>query len=260
LLAVSSFSSKVALITGGSSGIGLATAETFARRGASVVIAARNAERGARALEAIRTQNTNAEFVQTDLSVYDQVERLVRTTVDRFGRLDCAVNCAASDEVGLGLTADLTEQEFDRAFALNFKSVWLCMKHQLKQMLGQNSGGAIVNVSSVNGLGGVPGGGTYAAAKAGIVALGKSAAMEYAKQGIRVNALVAGAYDTPLLRKAIDRYANGDASAYTNRSPLGRIGRPEEAAEVAVWLCSEESSYITGDAVIADGGMTCWAR
>lgn len=257
---MSSLSSKVALVTGGTSGLGLATAQVFARRGASVIIAARNVERGTRALETLRAGGARAEFVETDVSVYDHVERLIRTTVERFGRLDFAVNNAASDEAGLGLTADLSEEEFDRAMALNLKSVWLCMKHELRQMLAQGDGGAIVNVSSVNGLGGVPGAGTYAAAKAGIVALAKSAAMEYAAKGIRVNALVAGAYDTPMLRKAIDRYSKGDTSAYTARIPLGRIGRPEEAAEAAVWLCSEESSYITGNALIADGGMTAWAR
>jgi NAD(P)-dependent dehydrogenase (short-subunit alcohol dehydrogenase family) len=256
---VPSFSSQVALVTGGTSGIGLATAQAFARRGASVVIAGRNAERGARALDTIRAGGARAEFVQTDLSVYDQVERLVRATVEQFGRLDAAVNCAASDEAGMGLLADLSEEDFDRAFDLNFKSVWLCMKHQLIQMLAQGSG-AIVNVSSVNGLGGVPGGGTYAAAKAGIVALAKSAAMEYAAKGIRVNALVAGAYETPLLRRAIERYGGGDETKYTARIPLGRIGRPEEAAEAAFWLCSPESSYVTGNAMIVDGGVTCWAR
>lgn len=251
---------RVALITGGTSGLGLATARAFAARGVSVVIAARDVERGAAALESLRADGAQAAFVQTDVAVNDQVQRLVDATVERFGRLDFAVNSAASDEAGLGLTADLSEEEFDRAMALNFKSVWLCMKYELRQMLAQGDGGAIVNISSVNGLGGVPGAGTYAAAKAGIVALAKSAAMEYATKGIRVNALVAGAYDTPMLRKAIERYSKGDTSAYTSHIPLGRIGRPEEAAEAAVWLCSEESSYITGNALIADGGMTSWAR
>jgi len=251
---------KVALVAGGSSGIGLATAHAFARRGASVVIAARNLQRGAAALFALRAAGAEAEFMPADLSVHDAVASLVRAVVERYNRLDFAVNSAATDEVGMGLTADLSEEDFDRALALNLKSTWLCMKYELRQMIAQGEGGAIVNISSINGLGGVPGGSTYAVAKAGVIALAKSAAMEYAAQRIRVNALVAGAYDTPLLRRAIEQYAKGDTSVYTSRIPLGRIGRPEEAAEAVVWLCSDESSYVTGNALIVDGGMTSWAR
>ncbi|HTA72836.1 MAG TPA: glucose 1-dehydrogenase [Gemmatimonadaceae bacterium] len=251
---------KVALVTGGSSGIGLATAHLFARQGASVVIAARNPQRGAAALYALRAAGADAEFVQTDVSLNDEVSALMRAVIERYDRLDFAVNSAATDEVGMGLTADLSEADFDSAIALNLKSVWLCMKYEIKRMLEQREGGSIVNVSSVNGLGGVPGAGTYAVAKAGVIALAKSAAMEYAARRIRVNALVAGAYDTPLLRRAVERYAKGDTSAYTSRIPLGRIGNPEEAAEAAVWLCSEASSYVTGNAMIVDGGMTSWAR
>jgi len=251
---------KVALVTGGSSGIGLATAHLFARQGASVVIAARNPQRGAAALYALRAAGADAEFVQTDVSVNDEVSALVRAVIERYDRLDFAVNSAATDEVGMGLTADLSEAEFDSAIALNLKSTWLCMKYEIKRMLEQREGGSIVNVSSVNGLGGVPGAGTYAVAKAGVIALAKSAAMEYAARRIRVNALVAGAHDTPLLRRAVERYAKGDTSAYTSRIPLGRIGNPEEGAEAAVWLCSEASSYVTGSSLIVDGGMTSWAR
>jgi NAD(P)-dependent dehydrogenase (short-subunit alcohol dehydrogenase family) len=251
---------KVALVTGGSSGIGLATAHVFARHGASVVIAARNPQRGAAALYALRAAGAEAEFMQADVAVNDEVYSLVRAVVERYNRLDFAVNSAATDEVGLGLTADLSEDEFDQAIALNLKSTWLCMKYELTQMIAQGEGGALVNVSSVNGLGGVPGAGTYAVAKAGVIALAKSAAMEYATKRIRVNALVAGAYDTPMLRRAVERYAKGDTSAYTSRIPLGRIGKPEEAAEAAVWLCSDASSYVTGNALIVDGGMTSWAR
>jgi NAD(P)-dependent dehydrogenase (short-subunit alcohol dehydrogenase family) len=251
---------KVALVTGGSSGIGLATAHLFARQGASVVIAARNPQRGAAALYALRAAGADAEFVQTDVSLNDEVSALMRAVIERYDRLDFAVNSAATDEVGMGLTADLSEADFDSAISLNLKSVWLCMKYEIKRMLEQREGGSIVNISSVNGLGGVPGAGTYAVAKAGVIALAKSAAMEYAARRIRVNALVAGAYDTPLLRRAVERYAKGDTSAYTSRIPLGRIGNPEEAAEAAVWLCSEASSYVTGNAMIVDGGMTSWAR
>jgi NAD(P)-dependent dehydrogenase (short-subunit alcohol dehydrogenase family) len=175
---------KVALVTGGSSGIGLATAHLFARQGASVVIAARNPQRGAAALYALRAAGADAEFVQTDVSVNDEVSALLRAVIERYDRLDFAVNSAATDEVGMGLTADLSEAEFDSAIALNLKSTWLCMKYEIKRMLEQREGGSIVNVSSVNGLGGVPGAGTYAVAKAGVIALAKSAAMEYAARRI----------------------------------------------------------------------------
>jgi NAD(P)-dependent dehydrogenase (short-subunit alcohol dehydrogenase family) len=253
-------SGKVALVTGGTSGIGLATAAAFVARGASVVIVARDPVRGARALATIGGPAGAVEFVRADVADADQVERLVARTVERFGRLDYAVNNAGSGEAGMNaLTADLSDSEFDRAMALNFRSVWLCMKHELTQFVRQGSGGAIVNVSSVNGLGGVPGAAPYAAAKAGIIALAKSAAMEYAGHGIRVNAFVAGAYDTPLLRSAMAA-AHATEDAYAARIPLHRIGQPAEAAATIVWLCSDESSYVTGHTMIGDGGLTAWAR
>jgi NAD(P)-dependent dehydrogenase (short-subunit alcohol dehydrogenase family) len=165
-------------------------------------------------------------------------------------------------------TMDYDDEEFERALSVNLTSVWLCMKHELRQMLRQGSGGgAIVNTSSVNGLGGVRGAAPYAVAKAGVIALSKSAAQEYATSGIRVNAFVAGAFETPMLRTAMERNTGGDPARleaveqiYKGLIPLGRIGRPEEAAEAVVWLCSDAASYITGHTFIADGGMTAWAR
>jgi NAD(P)-dependent dehydrogenase (short-subunit alcohol dehydrogenase family) len=259
---------RVALVTGGSSGIGLATARAFAARGASVVIAARGHERGEVALESIRALGAAAEFVATDVSQEAQVEALVAHTVDRFGRLDFAFNNAASAEVGVfKATADFSLDEWQQAMAFDLTSVWLCMKCEITQMLRQGTGGAIVNTSSVNGLGGVRGASPYAAAKAGVIALTKSAAMEYAPNGIRVNTLVPGAFETPMLRSAINAHAKGDPqvvaateAVYTRLTPLGRIGRPEEAAEAVLWLCSGSSSFITGFSLIADGGMTAWAR
>ena len=201
---------KVALITGGNSGIGRATAQVFAREGAKVVIAARNAERGEEVVKEIQKSGGEAFFVTTDVSESEQIENLVNKTVERYGRLDCAVNNAAAYTGAFSLTADFTEEEFDHTMAVDLKGVWLGMKFQIKQMLAQNpGGGAIVNTSSVNGLGGTPMGALYSAAKAGILGLSKSAALEYGTRGIRVNALAAGAFDTPMLNNAINRSTGG---------------------------------------------------
>lgn len=259
---------KVVLITGGSSGIGRAAAMGFARRGARVVIASRGKERGNRVVQEIQAQGAEAIFVATDVSQADQVKTLVEKIVGTFGRLDCALNNAVTIEEPLVMTADYTEEQFDRSIAFNLKSVWLCMREQIKQMLAQApAGGAIVNTSSVNGLGAARNAALYSAAKAGVLALTKAAALEYARQGIRVNALVAGAFRTPLLEEMMDRVSGGDPAAreeiekrYMEISPLGRIGKPEEAAEAALWLCSEASSYVTGHSMIVDGGMTAPMR
>lgn len=255
---------KVALVTGGSSGIGLAAAKAFAQEGARVVIAARGVQRGKDALRELEAQGAEAEFLPTDVSRAEEVEALVRHTIKRFGRLDFAFNNAATADVGVHKpTADYTEEEFDRALAFNLKSVWLCMKYEIQQMLQQGGGGAIVNTSSVNGLGGVAGGALYAAAKAGILGLTKSAAQEYAQQGIRVNALVAGGFRTPMLEGVFLHHAGGDPEGaraveqqLAQQIPLGRIGRPEEAAETVLWLCSDKASYVTGHSMIVDGGIT----
>jgi NAD(P)-dependent dehydrogenase (short-subunit alcohol dehydrogenase family) len=259
---------KVVLITGGSSGIGRAAALLFARRGARVVIAARGADRGARVVREVESAGGTAVFVATDVSEAGQVNALVRQTVEAFGRLDCAFNNAATVDEPFALTADFTEEQFDRSLAVNLKSVWLCMREEIGQMRAQDPpGGTIVNTSSVNGLGGVPRAALYAAAKAGVIALTKSAALEYARLGIRVNALVAGAFETPMLEDAMTRAAGGNpeakavlAQGYAQMVATGRIGRPEEAAEAAVWLCSEAASYVTGHSMIVDGGLTAAVR
>jgi len=257
---------KVAIITGGSSGIGRAAASAFAREGIQVVIAARGIERGTAAVREIEKAGGIALFVATDVSRADQVYELVRRTVEVFGRVDYAFNNAASAGV-LRMTAEFSEEEFDRGIASNLKSVWLCMKYEIEQMLAQEpKGGAIVNTSSINGLGGVRQGALYAAAKSGVLALTKSAAQEYAPI-IRVNALVAGAFRTPMLEGAMEQLSGGDQAAkdtierrYAQMVPLQRIGNPEEAAEAALWLCSDAASYVTGHSMIVDGGATAWAR
>jgi NAD(P)-dependent dehydrogenase (short-subunit alcohol dehydrogenase family) len=259
---------KVALITGGNSGIGRATAQVFAREGAKVVIAARNAERGEEVVKDIQKSGGEAFFVTTDVSKSEQIESLVNKTVERYGRLDCAINNAAAYTGAFSLTADFTEEEFDHTMAVDLKGVWLGMKFQIKQMLAQNpGGGAIVNTSSVNGLGGTPMGALYSAAKAGVLGLSKSAALEYGRRGIRVNALAAGAFDTPMLNNAINRSTDGNPEArkkaeesFKAMIALGRIGDPKEAGEVIAWLCSDAASYVTGHSMIADGGLTARFR
>ena len=262
------FEGKVALVTGGSSGIGRATAIAFAREGAQVVIAARGEERGLAVQREIEEAGGGAVFVACDVSRAEDVARLVATTVDRCGRLDCAFNNAASTEGAFKATADFSEEEYDRAMATTLKSVWLCLAHEIRQMLAQASaGGAIVNTSSLNGLGGAATASLYSAAKAGVLALTKSAAQEYATRGIRINALVAGAFRTPMLEGVFDIASAGDVEAraavearYSSMIPLARIGRAEEAAAVVLWLCSDEASYVTGHSMIADGGWSSSLR
>ncbi len=253
------FEGRVALITGGSSGIGRAATLAFARRGARVVVAARGEERGRAVVREVEEAGGKALFVATDVSRATDVERLLRETVDRFGRLDAAVNNAAADTGVFHTTVEFDEEEFDRTIAVNLKGVWLCMKHEIRQILGQEpTGGALVNVSSVNGLGAAARGSIYSASKAGVLALTKAAALEYAQAGVRVNALVPGAIDTPMLRGIFD-HMGGERAArqqYELRIPVARIGRPEEAADAIVWLCSEAASYVTGHSFIVDGGMT----
>jgi len=255
------FTGKVVLVTGGSSGIGRATALAFAREGARVMIASRGRERGEEVLAELRSGGAEAAFLATDVSRAEEVERLVGQTVERFGRLDCAFNNAATLEAEpFKPLHECSEADFDRAIAFNLKSVWLCMRREIEQMLRQGGGGAIVNTSSVNGLGGVPGAAFYAAAKAAILGLTKSAAIELAGQGIRVNALVAGAFRTPMLESVFQRHSPDDPSAaaavMAKSVPLGRIGAPEEAAQAVLWLCSDAASYMTGNSLIVDGGLT----
>jgi len=256
----SRFVGQVALVTGGSSGIGRATALAFGREGASVVIAGRGEERGAAVLSELRATDAAAEFVRTDVSQSGDVEALVARTLSRFGRLDIAVNNAAAIDVGVFKPlADYDESEFDGHMAANLKSVWLCMKHEIAHMIAQG-GGAIVNTSSVTGLGGAPNSALYAAAKAAVITLSKSAALEYAPLRVRVNALVPGAFRTPMLEHVLEQMSPGDPivaeQRYNKRIPLGRIGRPEEAADVVLWLCSDQATYVTGQAIVVDGGLT----
>jgi NAD(P)-dependent dehydrogenase (short-subunit alcohol dehydrogenase family) len=265
---MSSLQNKVVIVTGGTSGIGRAATLAFARAGARVVIAGRRPEVGEKLVQEVRGEGAEVRFVRADVSVAADVDRLIAATTHAFGRLDAAFNNAGTADGALALTADFSEEQFDRALTMNLKSVWLCMRAEIRQMLLQTpSGGAIVNTSSVNGLGGAPGGALYSAAKAGLLALTKSAAQEYATQGIRVNALVAGAFRTPMLEHVFATVGHtqpdGPAAVeaqYVGLIPMRRIGRPDEAAEAAVWLCSDAASYVTGHSMIVDGGMTAATR
>lgn len=254
---------KVILITGGTSGIGRATALLAAQRDYNIVIAGRSEQKAQQALGEVGATGASITFVQTDIADARQVEHLIHETVRLYGRLDHACNCAALDE-GLGiLLADVEEEDYDRQMGVNLKGMWLCMKYQIRQMLQQN-GGSIVNVSSINGLGGAKGASIYSAAKSGLLGLTKSAAQEYATAGIRVNALCAGAFRTPMLEGVFKKMnAENPAAvedAYNAYIPMNRIGNPAEAAEAILWLLSDQASYVTGHSMIADGGMSSSLR
>jgi NAD(P)-dependent dehydrogenase (short-subunit alcohol dehydrogenase family) len=242
---------KVALVTGGASGIGRSTALAFATVGARVVVADVDAGGGEATVSLIREGGGEATFVRADVTRAGEVDAMVRAVVEQYGRLDCAFNNAGSVERPFdGGFSDLPEEEFDRVIALNLKGVWLCLKAELRQMLVQG-GGAIVNTASIYGLvGGMPT--AYVASKHGVVGLTRAAALQHADAGVRVNAVCPGHIDTPLLRRA-----GPEAMArLPGRYPMGRIGMPEEVAQLVVWLCSDAASFATGGAYTVDGGFT----
>ena len=247
-------SGKVALVTGGASGIGRACAQLFAREGASVVVSDVALEGGHETVRLIEEDGGEAFFVEADVSKAAQVEALVGGTVEAYGHLDYAFNNAGIEGRMATNTADYLEEDWDRVIAVNLKGVWLCMKHEIAHMLRQG-GGSIVNNSSVEGLVGLPGTSAYAASKHGVVGLTKTAALEYAQSGIRVNAVCPGLIRTPM----VERYTGGDAETEAQWAaifePVGRMGSSEEVAEAVVWLCSEAASFVTGHAMAVDGGF-----
>jgi NAD(P)-dependent dehydrogenase (short-subunit alcohol dehydrogenase family) len=251
-------SGKAALVTGGSSGIGLATARVLCRAGTKVAISARDPVRGDAAAQALRKEGGEALFVPADVSRGQDVLRLVETVLGRWGRLDLAVNNASLADMRLAPTAELSEEEFDRIVAVSLKGVWLCMRHELPAML-RGGGGAIVNVSSVNGLAGTPMASAYCAAKHGVHGLSRTAAMEYGGQGVRVNVVCPGAHRTPMLEgvfATISPEAPDKAEAlYRARIPQGRLGDPEEAGRAIAWLLSADASYVNGGILTVDGGL-----
>jgi NAD(P)-dependent dehydrogenase (short-subunit alcohol dehydrogenase family) len=242
---------KVALVTGGASGIGRATALTFAREGAKLVVADMNDEGGQQTVHMITENGGEAIFVKTDVSKTVAVQALISKVVETYGRLDCAHNNAGISSGVRALTADYPEERWQQVLAVNLTGVWLCMKYEIVQML-HHGGGAIVNTASIAGLVGGAGGAAYTASKHGVVGLTKTAALEYAQQGIRVNCICPGYIQTPMTASNLsdpERQAQIIA-----REPIGRVGTPEEVAETVVWLCSDAASFVTGHAMTVDGG------
>lgn len=243
---------KVALVTGGGSGIGRATALAFAREGAKVVVADVVTEGGEETVRLVNAAGGEATFVKADVAKAAEVETLIKKTVETYGRLDCAFNNAGI-EGAIAPTADCTEENWDRVVDIDLKGVWLCMKYEISQMLKQGSG-AIVNTASVAGLVGFQGIPAYVAAKHGVNGLTKTAALEYAKSGIRVNAVCPGVIHTPMVERAF-RSSPQFGEAATALEPVGRLGKPEEIAEAVVWLCLDAASFVTGLPMAVDGGL-----
>src|SRR5215510_2016450 len=245
--------SKVALVTGGGSGIGRATALAFAREGAKVVVADVVVTGGEETVQMIKTAGGEAIFVKTDVAKPAEVEALVKKIVETYGRLDCAFNNAGIEGEATP-TVEYSEEGWNRVIDINLKGVWLCMKHEIPQMLKQG-GGAIVNTASVAGLVGFAGLSAYVASKHAVNGLTKTAALEYAKSGIRVNSVCPGVIRTPMVERFFS--ANPQASeSMAALEPVGRLGKPEEIAEAVVWLCSDAASFVTGLPMAVDGALT----
>src|SRR5271154_5039529 len=243
---------KTALVTGGTSGIGRDTAVLFAKAGAKVVVAGRREVEGNESVELVRAAGGEALFVKTDVSKASEVESLVKKTVEKFGRLDVAFNNAGIEGKWVPIVSQ-SEEDWDRTIDINLKGVWLCLKYEIRQMLKQGGGGAIVNMSSIAGMMGSAGAAAYSASKHAVIGLTKSAALENAKSGIRINAVCPAAIETPMGERIfgapeMNKYALG-------LHPLGRFGRPAEIAEAVVWMCSESASFMTGQSLVLDGGF-----
>jgi NAD(P)-dependent dehydrogenase (short-subunit alcohol dehydrogenase family) len=243
---------KVALITGGTSGIGAATARRMAELGAKVVITGRRQREGRRLVGDIRRNGGCAAFFPADLSRSDEARRIVPFTIETFGRLDYAFNNAGISGDNR-LLVDQTEENFDRVFAVNVKALFLLLQDEVKQMLAQGCGGSIVNAASVAGLLATPTAGPYVASKHAVLGLTKTAAVEYGRYGIRVNAVSPGAVRTEMLLAV---FGSEEVDRMGAVHPIGRIGRPEEIADAVAWLFSNESSYFSGQSLTLDGGLT----
>ena len=243
---------KVGLVTGGTSGIGRETAVLFAKAGAKVVVAGRRDKEGQETIEVVRAAGGDGLFVKTDVSKGSEVEALVQKTAEKFGRLDVAFNNAGIEGVWSPI-ARQSEQDFDRTIAINLKGVWLCLKYEIRQMLKQGTGGAIVNMSSTLGLVGAAGAAAYAASKHGVIGLTKAAALEIARHGIRINAVSPAVIETSMSERLFS--APQVHKVVLAQHPIGRFGTSKEIAEAVVWMCSDRASFMTGQSLVLDGGF-----
>ena len=243
-----SFENKVVIVTGAGSGIGRATALAFAQEGAKVVVSDFHEKDGQETVSQISSLGAEASFIKCDVSQEAQVKELVEKTIQKYGRLDCAYNNAGI-EGAPSSTVECSTENWDRTIDTNLKGVWLCMKYEIPEML-KHGKGSIVNCSSIAGLVGFETIPAYVASKHGVIGLTETAALEFAKKNIRVNAVCPGAIHTPML----DRFTHGEEQQMANQDPMGRIGRPEEIAESVLWLCSDKASYVTGQSLAVDGG------
>jgi NAD(P)-dependent dehydrogenase (short-subunit alcohol dehydrogenase family) len=243
---------KIGLITGGTSGIGRETAVLFAKAGAKVVVAGRREVEGEETIQLVRAAGGDGLFVKTDVSKASQVQTLIQKVVQGFGSLDIAFNSAGIEGVWAPIVRQ-SEEDWDRTIDINLKGVWLCLKYELRQMLKQGGGGAIVNMASTIGLIGSAGVAAYSASKHGVIGLTKTAALENAKSGIRINVVCPGFTETPMTDRIFR--TPGVREHVLSCHPIGRFGKPIEIAEAVVWMCSDRASFMTGQSLVLDGGF-----
>ncbi len=252
---MSRFINKICLVTGASSGIGRATAIAFAKEGGIVIVSDMNENQGNEVVDEIISNGQRAIFVKCDISKRQEVENLLNVTIKEFGRLDCAVNSAGIAGTLSLPTAEYPEEDWLKQINVNLTGTWYCVKYQLQEML-KNGGGNIVCISSAAGLVGQPENVPYSASKHGVIGIVKSAAIEYATKNIRVNAICPTAIETPMIMEGRRKLAHNPEAkkAAINLQRMKRMGQPQEVADVALWMCSDQSTFITGHAMAVDGG------